>query len=185
MTLEEHALSTELRVTNTSTTDKLEFQALFHNYIRAPADQVLVYPLQNYRYYDKTEASEEGRNIAKTETRVGVDVRAFTDSVYEDAPGTYRVGWPGGEVGIATAGLKDVVVWNPQEEGGRKMGDMEAGGWCVRMLLCDEGANLMGVQGAVCVCRAGTCEGICRSGVRRDVDWAASFVGRVTRHQLF
>lgn len=131
VTLAEHELRTDLHVTNTCTSsDYLEFQALFHNYIRAPANQVVVSPLQNRRYYDKTERTEEGRNTAKTETRAGVDVREFTDSVYEDGAQEYEVRWPGGGVAIKVAGLKDVVVWNPQEEG-RKMGDMEEGGWCV------------------------------------------------------
>lgn len=133
VTLGEHALSTDLHVTNTSTSsvyppDNLEFQALFHNYILAPASDVLVFPLEKKRYYDKTETSAEGRNTAKTETRAGVDVRHFTDSVYEDAGEKYEVTWPGGGVEIKVGGFKDVVVWNPQEEG-RKIGDMEDGGW--------------------------------------------------------
>lgn len=142
VTLAEHQLSTDLHVTNTSTSsvyppDNLEFQALLHNYIRAPANQVLVFPLQDKTYYDKTETSEEGRNKAKTETRAGVDVRKFTDSVYEDASEKYEVTWPGGGVEIKVAGFKDVVVWNPQRVAGSKIGDMEDGGWCVGVRVCE------------------------------------------------
>ncbi|KAG1750000.1 galactose mutarotase-like domain-containing protein [Suillus paluster] len=134
VTLAEHQLSTDLHVTNTSTStayppDNLEFQALFHNYIRAPANDALVFPLQNKSYYDKTEPSEEARSKPKLETRAGVDVRQFTDSVYEDAGGKYEVTWPGGGVEITVRELKDVVVWNPQQAAGSKMGDMEDGGW--------------------------------------------------------
>ncbi|KIJ68442.1 hypothetical protein HYDPIDRAFT_106637 [Hydnomerulius pinastri MD-312] len=134
VTLAEHQLSTDLHVTNTSTSsayppDNLEFQALFHNYFRAPANEVLVFPLQNNKYFDKTEATEEARNRAKVETRAGVDVRKFTDSVYEDAAQKYEVTWPGGGVEIKVKELKDVVVWNPQRVAGIKMGDMEEGGW--------------------------------------------------------
>ncbi|KAF8140254.1 galactose mutarotase-like domain-containing protein [Boletus edulis] len=142
VTLGEDALATDLHVTNTSRSSvypegNLEFQALFHTYIRAPADQVLVFPLQNKQYYDKTETSEEGRNTAKTETRAGVDVRAFTDSVYEDAEtAKYEVRWPGVE------GLKDVVVWNPQQEAGSKIGDMEEGGW--ERYVCVEPGHVRG-----------------------------------------
>lgn len=140
VTLAEHELRTDLHVTNTCTSsDSLEFQALFHNYIRAPANQVLVFPLQNKRYYDKTETSEEGRNTAKTETRAGVDVAKFTDSVYEDASERYEVTWPGGGVAIRVSGLKDVVVWNPQRAAGSKIADMENGGWCVT--VCAGGAR--------------------------------------------
>ncbi|KAH7911198.1 galactose mutarotase-like domain-containing protein [Hygrophoropsis aurantiaca] len=134
VTLAEHQLSTDLHVTNTSTSDmfppdNLEFQALFHNYIRAPSEDVLIFPLQNLHYYDKTEPTEEGRSKAKLETRSGVDVRKFTDSVYEDAPPKYEATWPGGGIDINVTQLKDLVVWNPQEEAGAKIADMEDKGW--------------------------------------------------------
>lgn len=134
--LGEFDLSTELHVKNTSPStdyppDYLEFQALFHNYILAPANDVLITPLQNNPYFDKTESTEQGRATAKIETRAGVDVRKFTDSVYENASQNYEVTWPGGGIAIKTANLKDVVVWNPQAEAGSKMGDMETGGWYV------------------------------------------------------
>ncbi|KAG6332363.1 hypothetical protein ID866_6728 [Astraeus odoratus] len=134
VTLAEHQLSTDLHVTNTSTStgdppDNLEFQALFHNYILAPADEVLVFPLQNIRFYDKTESNEEDRSRPKIETRPGVDVRKYTDSVYEDAPQKYEVTWPGGGLEMRTTRLKDVVIWNPKREAGSRMADMEDDGW--------------------------------------------------------
>lgn len=107
----------------------MEFQALLHNYIRAPANEVTIAPLQGLSYYDKTEATEDLRAAPKTESRAAVDVKASTDSVYENASGTYHVTWPGDGVEIKTKGFKDVVVWNPQEVTGSKIGDMEAGGW--------------------------------------------------------
>jgi glucose-6-phosphate 1-epimerase len=142
VSLGEHDLSTELHVKNTSGStdyppDYLEFQALFHNYFLAPANDVLVTPLQNITYFDKTESTEEGKATAKIEERAGVDVRKFTDSVYENASQSYEITWPGGGIGIKTENLKDVVVWNPQAEAGSKMGDMEKGGWYVaRMHIC-------------------------------------------------
>lgn len=131
VTLAEHQLSTDLHVKNTSTStsfppDVLEFQALFHNYIRAPSKDVLVHSLQNLKYVDKVDSSFQG---LKTETRAGVDVRKFTDSVYEDAPQKYEITWPGGGLELRSTHLKDVVVWNPQAEAGSKIGDMEEGGW--------------------------------------------------------
>ncbi|KAN0100625.1 hypothetical protein V8E55_000609 [Tylopilus felleus] len=66
------------------------------------------------------------------ETRAGVDVRKYTDSVYEDALDKYEVTWPGGGVEIRVSGFKDVVVWNPQREVGSKIGDMEEDGWYVQ-----------------------------------------------------
>ncbi|OSX67581.1 hypothetical protein POSPLADRAFT_1176447 [Postia placenta MAD-698-R-SB12] len=131
VTLAEHQISTDLHVQNTalSTTPPLEFQALFHNYIRAPASEVSITPLEGISYYDKTETSEELRSKPKTEQRATVDVKKFTDSVYEDAPGIYEVASPTNKVEIKTKSFKDVVVWNPQAEAGSKIGDMEAGGW--------------------------------------------------------
>ncbi|KAH0838308.1 galactose mutarotase-like protein [Lanmaoa asiatica] len=147
VTLGEYQLSTDLHVTNTSRSsvyppDNLEFQALFHNYIRAPANQVLVFPLQNNTYYDKTETSEEGQNKGKTETRAGVDVQKYTDSVYEDASQKYEVTWPGGGVEIKVMGLKDVVLWNPQQAVGSKIADMEDGGW--EKYVCIEPGHVRG-----------------------------------------
>ncbi len=133
VTLAEHQLSTDLHVKNTglSTSAPIAFQALFHNYIRAPANELRVLPLAGLSYYDKTEATEEARATPKVESRQGVDVTKFTDSVYENAPGRYDIVWPSGHIEIRTSDLKDVVVWNPQQEAGSKIGDMEAGGWYV------------------------------------------------------
>ena len=133
MKLTEYQLTTELHVTNTSNSDILEFQALFHNYIRAPSNQVLIFPLQHQLYYDKTALTEEGRTTLKKESREGVDVKNHTDSVYENASQTYEVIWPQGGIEIKTTQLKDLVIWNPQKEVGRKLADMEDSGWYVQM----------------------------------------------------
>lgn len=132
VTLAEHQISTDLHVKNTglSSTGPLEFQALFHNYIRAPVDQLVVKPLQGLSYYDKTEASEELKSQPKVEQRADVDVTKFTDFVYENpnGPWTYTVSWPTGLVELKTVNFPNVTIWNPQETGA-KMGDMEPGGW--------------------------------------------------------
>ncbi|KAG6884340.1 hypothetical protein C0993_012033, partial [Termitomyces sp. T159_Od127] len=129
VTLAEHQLRTDLHVTNISTfpPDTLEFQALLHKYIQAPANKLVVTPLQNLFYYDKTETTEEEKAKPKVEQRVGVDVKKHTDSVYVNASQNYEIIWPGGQMVITSKNLKDVVVWNPQDEG-RKISDMEEGG---------------------------------------------------------
>lgn len=131
VTLAEHQLSTDLHVTNTglTTSGPLEFQALLHNYIRAPAKEVNVTPLAGVSYYDKTEATEEARERAKVEARDAVDVKVFTDSVYENAGGKYDITWPGAAIEVKAVHFKDVVVWNPQEVAGSKIADLESGGW--------------------------------------------------------
>ena len=132
MTLSERQLSTDLHVTNCSDSDALQFQALFHNYIRAPANDVKISPLTGKNYFDKTEATAEAKVTPKLEQRKHVDVRRFTDSVYVDGGQAYDVTWPQGGIQIRTEGLKDVVVWNPQEAAGKSIGDMEDGGWWAR-----------------------------------------------------
>ncbi|KAF4623390.1 hypothetical protein D9613_001839 [Agrocybe pediades] len=141
VTLAEHQLSTDLHVENTSPSDSLEFQALLHNYISSPADEVSISPLQGLSFYDKTEPTEEGKAKAKVESRDKVDVKKFTDSVYENAPGRYNIVWPQGSIEIKAKGFKDVVVWNPQEEGA-KIGDMETQGW--KKYVCVEPGYVRG-----------------------------------------
>ncbi|KAH9946620.1 galactose mutarotase-like protein [Amylocystis lapponica] len=144
VTLAEHQISTDLHVNNTalSTTSPLEFQALFHNYIRAPANEVLVSPLNGVTYYSKVEPTEELRNTPKVEQRDGVDVKSFTDFVYVDAPGTYEIDWTGGHIQVRTNNFKDVVVWNPQAERGPTINDLEDKGW--EKYLCVEPGHVRG-----------------------------------------
>jgi glucose-6-phosphate 1-epimerase len=158
VTLAEWQLTTKLIIKNTSSRqgenseEFLEFQALFHNYIRAPAAQVVVTPLQDLSFYDKTESSEAARTAPKKETRIGVDVTKFTDSVYVEAPQRYHVTWPGGGIALRTKDLKDVVIWNPQSELGGKLRDMEDAGWYNHSLTCTSPARIgsnMSPQGKV------------------------------------
>ncbi|RXW22946.1 hypothetical protein EST38_g2913 [Candolleomyces aberdarensis] len=128
VTLASHQLSTDLHVHNTSSDKVLDFQALLHTYLAVPADRVSISSLDGLAYYDKTESTEEGRKTSKTEERTSVDVQKFTDSVYENAPGKYQITWDDGTLEVRAKGFKDVVVWNPQQEGS-KLADMEEGGW--------------------------------------------------------
>jgi glucose-6-phosphate 1-epimerase len=137
--LAEHELSTDIHVSNPSPSEALEFQALLHTYIRAPANEVSISPLLGKLYIDKTEKSLEARSTLKEEKRSGVDVRTFTDSVYEDAPTKVNVSWPGGALELKLAGFTTLTVWNPQAEAGSKIGDMEEKGWCVTPSLSQQG----------------------------------------------
>jgi glucose-6-phosphate 1-epimerase len=126
VTLAEHQLSTDLHITNPSSSDTLEFQALLHTYIYAPAHDVTITPLIGKRYVDKVDGA-----AIKNETRPAVDVRQFTDAVYEDAPDTITVSWPNGGLVVKKKNFSTVTIWNPAEVAGSKIGDMEAGGWYV------------------------------------------------------
>lgn len=130
VTLTEHQLSSDIHVTNTTTSASVdaptvEFQALLHTYIRAPAADVRVKGLAGLSYKDKTQSDFQ----VKQEQRELVDVQSFTDSVYENGPRHYQITWPGGEIDVKAIGLKDVTIWNPNVEAGRKLSDMEEGGW--------------------------------------------------------
>lgn len=144
VTLAEHELSTDIHVSNPSTSEGLDFQALLHTYIRAPANEVSISPLLGKRYIDKTEKSVEARNTLKEEKRSGVDVRAFTDSVYEDTPLRVDVSWPGGGLVLQLHGFTTLTVWNPQAEAGSKIGDMEENGW--ERFVCVEPGYVRGFK---------------------------------------
>lgn len=164
VTLADYQLTTQLQVTNPSPDAALEFQALFHNYVRAPSDDVLITGLENAFYFDKTATTDVERDRPRAETRTAVDVRAFTDSVYQDPQITrYYVNWPGHKVEIRATNLPNVVVWNPHKENAAKMADMEKGGWSVdlRFMLNDLTTDLSCFQGAICLRRTGSCARIC------------------------
>jgi len=126
VTLAEHQLSTDIHVTNPSGSDTFDFQALLHTYIRAPAQDVKVTPLLGKQYLDKVD-----KGSTKKEARAEVDVRQFTDSVYEEAPDVINVTWPSGRLFIKKKHFTNVTIWNPGPEAGSKIGDMEPGGWSV------------------------------------------------------
>ncbi|ETW83812.1 hypothetical protein HETIRDRAFT_313448 [Heterobasidion irregulare TC 32-1] len=128
VTLAEHQLSTDLHVTNPASSP-LEFQALLHTYIRAPANDVTISALAGKFYIDKTDPDPAAKNTLKEEKREKVDVRRFTDAIYENAPSKVHVIWPGGGLEVRMTEFKTLTVWNPQAQAGSKIGDMEEGGW--------------------------------------------------------
>ncbi|KAH9954418.1 galactose mutarotase-like protein [Russula dissimulans] len=146
VTLAEHELSTDIHVSNPSASETLDFQALLHTYIRAPANEVSISSLVGKRYIDKTEKSLEARTTPKEENRSTVDVRTFTDSVYEDAPPRVNVSWPGGGVDLKLDGFTTLTVWNPQAEAGSKIGDLEENGWYVERFVCVEPGYVRGFK---------------------------------------
>lgn len=133
VTVSEHQLSTDLHVKNTATSESsppvpakpVEFQALLHTYIRAPANEVRIKGLHGLTYTDKTAPTLP----EKQEERLEADVQNFTDYMYHGGPGEYELIWPGGGLKVKAIGMKDVVVWRPSSEIGSKLNDMEEGGW--------------------------------------------------------
>jgi len=137
ITLAAHQLSTDLHVHNPSTDAALTHQALLHTYINTSphsSTTVSITSLKGLTYFDKV------AEATKQEGRETVDVKEFTDSVYKGAGneqrpdgGRYKVRWgsEGTETGldVRATNFGDVVVWNPREVAGSKLGDMEEGGW--------------------------------------------------------
>lgn len=185
VTLAERELGTDIHVTNQSDKDPLQFQALFHNYIRAPANDVKISPLTGKNYFDKTEATPGARAVPKLEQRKDVDVQKFTDSIYEDAGQAYAVTWSQGRIRIKTEGLKDLVVWNPQETAGKAIGDMEGGGWCVRPAGSRDYQKLTLAQGEIRLCRTRSCPRLCLPSSWRALGWSADYRTRVVTERLF
>jgi len=141
VTLAGHQLSTNLHVHNPSTSEVLEYQALLHTYIQAPAYDVTVAPLKGSYFYDKTADTAEGKLTAKLEKREMVDVTTPTDSVYEDASQRYDVTWPRGGIQVRSHNMKDVVIWNPGNLG-RDIVDLEDRGW--ERFVCVEPGHVKG-----------------------------------------
>jgi len=82
-------------------------------------------PLKGLTYINKLKPG----NPEEIEEREAVDVREPADFVYKKAGGEYEVSWGGGlGIEVKATGLDDVVIWNPGKEG-KKMTDLEDGGW--------------------------------------------------------
>ncbi len=155
VTLAAHQLSTDFHVLNQSG-QHIDFQALLHTYYAVNAATTKVTPLTGLTYLNKVNGGVE-----ETEQRQEVDVTSFTDSVYKDAveksAGKYKVTDGSVSFELHTRGFKDLVVWNPSQEAGCKIGDMESGGWLVHY----GGSNIVFtkwlLQGQVHMCRTGLC----------------------------
>jgi hypothetical protein len=126
VTLAAHELSTDIHVENPSSDSTLSFQTLLHTYYAADASAVKVEPLKGLTYINKVKGG-----IDETENRDVVDVQNFTDFVYRDAPKKYTIHTGDATIQLKAIHLNDVVVWNPGQEAGSKIGDMEDKGWYV------------------------------------------------------
>jgi D-hexose-6-phosphate mutarotase len=156
VTLAAHQLSTDLHILNGSG-QHIDFQTLLHTYYAVNAATAKVTPLTGLTYLNKVNGGVE-----ETEQRHEVDVTSFTDSVYKDAvsksAGKYKITDGNVIFELHTRGFKDLVVWNPSQEAGSKIGDMESGGWSVTYLLCIKCCiNQVALQGEVHMRRTGLC----------------------------
>lgn len=130
------SLAVALRVANTGD-GTMAFTCALHTYFRVDdVRRAAVEGLRGVSYLDKLEAG-----AAFPEEREAVEFAGETDRVYVAAPDRLRVrGAAGGRtVALEKRGFRDAVVWNPWEEGARKLPDM-ADDEYLRM-LCVEPAS--------------------------------------------
>jgi glucose-6-phosphate 1-epimerase len=129
VTLAEHELSTDIHVSNPASSETLDFQALLHTYIRAPANEVSISPLLGKRYVDKTEKSPEARSTLKEESVLLLMCARSQILCTRIHHPKSMWSWPGGGLALKLSGFTTLTIWNPQEEAGSKIGDMEEKGW--------------------------------------------------------
>jgi glucose-6-phosphate 1-epimerase len=121
-----------LSVTNTGSTD-LAYTAALHTYLQvADVQQTVVRGLRNACYKDKVLGA--GRVIDTTpELRIVGQI----DRVYCSAP-DLEVHESVRTMSVRATGFPDTVVWNPGEQAGAALNDLEPGGYA--RMLCVEAA---------------------------------------------
>ena len=129
------ALRVELEIENTGSAS-LTFTGALHSYLRVgDVERAVVEGLRGARYLDQTTGA---RDVLEDEPRV-----AFTgevDRVYRAAPRTLVLqdAAESRAVRVGLDGFGDAVVWNPGEEKGGAIDDLDPSGW--RRFVCVEAA---------------------------------------------
>jgi len=127
VTLSKHELSTDLHVRNTGDED-FKFQSLLHTYLAVPsAKDLKVSGLEKgQKYKDKT------RGMNDFEWEGGdLTINKEVDSVFHKVPSQLLKLDYGDGTGLEVKfkGFEDTTIWNPQEETGSNIADMEDKGW--------------------------------------------------------
>ena len=129
------ALRVELEIENTGSAS-FTFTGALHSYLRVgDVERAVVEGLRGARYLDQTTGA---RDVLEDEPRV-----AFTgevDRVYRAAPRTLVLqdAAESRAVRVGLDGFGDAVVWNPGEEKGGAIDDLDPSGW--RRFVCVEAA---------------------------------------------
>ncbi|MEE7548161.1 D-hexose-6-phosphate mutarotase [Xanthomonas sp. Kuri4-1] len=119
----------------------LRFTQALHNYFRVgDALQVGVHGLDGLEYLDKYENYAHAHRQQGEWSLRGPRDPGRSDRIYTDAGGRYTLtdAVLKRRLTLATEGSRSLVVWNPGEEGARKMDDV-GDGW--RDYVCLEAAN--------------------------------------------
>jgi glucose-6-phosphate 1-epimerase len=133
VSLSGRALEVSLRVTNTGSPG-FAYTAALHTYLRvADVRQTVVRGLRNTRYRDKV-LGADGVVESAPELRIVGQI----DRVYYSAPDDLQVCEPLRTTSVRATGFPDTVVWNPGEQAGAALNDLEPGGYA--RMLCVEAA---------------------------------------------
>jgi glucose-6-phosphate 1-epimerase len=124
VSLSGRALEVSLRVTNTGSPG-FAYTAALHTYLRvADVRQTVVRGLRNTRYRDKV-LGADGVVESAPELRIVGQI----DRVYYSAPDDLQVCEPLRTTSVRATGFPDTVVWNPGEQAGAALNDLEPGGY--------------------------------------------------------
>lgn len=127
-------LHVALDVTNTGEAP-FAFTGALHAYFRvADVEQATVHGLEGLRLRDQL------ARVETTEAGTPLRITGPVDRIYMDAhaPVVLRDGITGRRLRVTMSGFRDVVVWNPAEEGARAIDDLGEDEW--RHMLCIEPA---------------------------------------------
>lgn len=125
----------ELAVTNTGETP-FEFTAALHTYLRCnELLKLQLEGLQNHGFEDFLNGGVPGEQWGDVLTFVGA-----IDRIYHGVQQPLTLRELGRRTRIAMSGFRDVVVWNPGDDGVQQLADMPDEDW--RRMLCVEAATI-------------------------------------------
>lgn len=131
-------LRLELIVTNTGK-DSLKFEEALHTYYRVgDVEKIAVAGLDGARFLDNMDSNREKQQSGD------VHMRAATDNAYLETQGTLELNDPvlGRRIRIEKNNSDTTVVWNPWQDGAKKLADLGDDEW--REMACVEGSNILG-----------------------------------------
>jgi glucose-6-phosphate 1-epimerase len=131
-------LKLELICINTGKT-QFHFEEALHTYNRvADIKDVCLQGLDGIRFLDNTDANKEKAQAGN------LTVASQTDDAFMNTENTVDLLDPkmGRQIRLQKSNSTTTVVWNPGQEGGRRLQDLGEGEWL--QFLCVEASNIMG-----------------------------------------
>ena len=131
-------LKLELTCINTGGT-QVHFEEALHTYSRvADVKDVCLQGLDGIRFLDNTDANKEKVQVGN------LTVASQTDDAFMNTQNTVDLLDPRMDrrIGLQKSNSTTTVVWNPWQEGARRLQDLGEGEWM--QFLCVEASNIMG-----------------------------------------